>query len=329
MHKIVKTMHRRNRRILPLLCLLLLLFQKADGQERPQEAVAIKVAVNLVLLNVSVRAPDGRPISNLQRSNFKVYDEGALQEIAHFEEENTPLGVILLMDTSSSMRGSPLEEARRAAREFVAQSHPKTEIAVLAFNDTTQVLQDFTSDRSQVRTAIDRLSARGGTAVFDGLTKAIGMMGDGKYARPIIVLLSDGKDEDSRSKFHEVEKLVQAGNVVIFAVGEYGESDRKLFMTNEKYYKPPAMEVNLNPVWILRQLADLTGGAAYFPRPGESLAQMFTQIAREVQHQYVLGFSPTGAAGEPKFHNIEVRVEGAGPLTVRTRKGYLSGGATP
>src|SRR5688500_7433949 len=209
--------------VLAIVCLLLVLYPKADAQERPREdAVAIKVAVNLVLLNVSVRAPDGRPISNLQRSNFKVYDEGALQEIAHFEEENTPLGVILLMDASSSMRGSPLEEARRAAREFVAQSHQKTEIAVLAFNDTTQVLQDFTSDRAQVRAAIDRLGARGGTAVYDGLTKAIGMMGDGKYARPIIVLLSDGKDEDSRSKFHEVEKLVQAGNVVIFAVGEYG-----------------------------------------------------------------------------------------------------------
>src|SRR5688572_1267324 len=201
-----ESVKRRNISLL-LACLFLLIFPKVEGQERPREdAVAIKVAVNLVLLNVSVRAPDGRPISNLQRSNFKIYDEGALQEIAHFEEENTPLGVILLMDSSSSMRGSPLEEARRAAREFVAQSHPKTEIAVLAFNDTTQVLQDFTSDRLQVRTAIDRLSARGGTAVFDGLTKAIGMMGAGKYARPIIVLLSDGKDEDSRSKFHEVEK---------------------------------------------------------------------------------------------------------------------------
>jgi VWFA-related protein len=317
-------------RILPLVCLLPLLLSKAGGQERPREdAVAIKVAVNLVLLNVSVRAPDGRPISNLQRSSFKVYDEGVPQEIALFEEENTPLGVILLMDSSSSMRGNPLEEARRAAREFVEQSHPKTEIAVLAFNNTTEVLQNFTSDRAQVRSAIARLGARGGTAVYDALTKAIDLMGGGKYARPIIVLLSDGKDEDSQSKFHEVEKLVQAGNVVIFAVGEYAESDRKIFMTSEKYYKPPAMEVNLNPVWILRQLADLTGGAAYFPRTGESLSQMFTQIAREVQHQYVLGFSPVGSAGEPKFHNIEVRVEGAGPLTVRTRKGYLSGGAAP
>ena len=322
---------KKRRKISLLLAwVLLLLFPKVEGQERAREdAVAIKVAVNLVLLNVSVRTADGRPISNLQRSNFKVYDDGALQEIAHFEEENTPHGVILLMDASSSMRGGPLEEARRAAREFIDHSHPKTEIAVLAFNDTSQVLQTFTSDRSQVRGAIERLGARGGTAVYDALTKAIGMMGDGKYARPIIVLLSDGKDEDSRSKFHEVEKLVQAGNVVIFAVGEYAESDRKLFMTGEKYYKPPAMEVNLNPVWILRQLADLTGGAAYFPRTGETLSQMFTQIAREVQHQYVLGFSPAGSAGEPKFHNIEVRVEGAGPLTVRTRKGYLSGGATP
>jgi Ca-activated chloride channel family protein len=307
-----------------------MLFPKVEGQERTREdAVAIKVAVNLVLLNVSVRDPDGRPVSNLQRSSFKVYDDGQLQEIAHFEEENTPLGVILLMDASSSMQGSPLEEARRAAREFIAQSHPRTEIAVLAFNDTTQVLQNFTSDRSQVRNAIDRLTARGGTAVYDALAKAITMMGNGKYARPIVVLLSDGKDEDSRSKFHEVEKLVQAGNTVIFAVGEYAESDRKVFMTSEKYYKPPALEVNLNPVWILRQLADLTGGAAYFPHTGESLSQMFTRIAREVQHQYVLGFSPAGDNGESKFHKIEVRVEGAGPLTVRTRKGYLSGGAAP
>jgi len=301
----------------------------SNESNAPGEA-AVHLTANLVLLTVSVKDARGHPVPHLQPSDFKVSEDGAPQEIVHFEQGNAPLSVVLLMDTSSSMAGSPLPEAKRAALEFIAQSHPQSEIALVVFNDRVRVVQAFTRDRSQVRAAIHQLTATGGTALYDAVAKAIELMPAAHSARHIIVLLSDGKDEDSGKKFSEVERLVQSSDVVIFAVGEYAEPDRKLFMTGEKYYKEPALEVNLNPVWVLRQLAELSGGGALFPHPRTPLEPFFTLIARELQRQYVLGYIPPARSGEPKFHAIEVRVESAarpGPFTVWTRKGYLSNGA--
>ncbi|MBI3952308.1 MAG: VWA domain-containing protein [Acidobacteria bacterium] len=292
----------------------------------PTAVPVVELTTSLVLLSVSVKDAKGNPVPDLKKSNFTLYEDGVPQEIVSFEEENAPLSVVLLMDVSDSMEGSSLQEAKRAAIEFIDQSQPQNEIALIAFNDQVHTLRAFTHDRAPLRAAIEQLIASGGTALYDALASAIELMLTARYPRHVIVLLSDGQDEDSRRKFSQVERLVQSTDVVIFAVGEYTEAEHKAYMMNKKYYKEPALDVNLNPVWVLRQLSDISGGRAFFPLPAEPLEPLFALIARELRHQYGLGYIPPARSGKPKFHTIEVRVKHdarPGPLKVRTRKGYF------
>jgi Ca-activated chloride channel family protein len=284
------------------------------------------LSANLVWLNVSVKDAKGNPVPHLKPSNFTVYEDGAPQKITQFAEEEAPLSVVLLMDVSASMEGDLLEEAKRAAVEFIHQTQPQNEIALITFNDQVRTLRAFTDDRSPLLAAIHQLSASGGTALYDAIVHAIDLMPVARYPRHIMVVFSDGKDEDSTRKYGEVERLVQSSDVVIFAVGEYTQAERTLFLKEKKYYKEPAWDVNLNPVWVLRQLSNLSGGSAFFPHPGEPLEPLFRLIARELHHQYGLGYAPPTRSGKPRFRPIEVRVRSAHhttPLRARTRKGYF------
>jgi Ca-activated chloride channel homolog len=292
------------------------------GEEEP---FTLSVAVQEVLLNISVEDGAGRQVMDLRQDEFQVFQDGVAQEIKYFGHENVPISAVLLVDVSGSMEGSPLVEAKVAALAFVKEAGPMDAISLVAFNDKVEVVRPFVQDMLQVRTGVHSLTPHGGTALHDALSKAVDLMQTAPHPRHVIVLLSDGKDEDSQVKFAAVDKKVQASDVVLFSVGEYAEMDRKLFMSGKKYYKPPDLDVNLNPVWVLRYLADLSGGQAYFPNLGEPLEPFFAKIAREIHQQYVVTYQPTSSQGKANFHTIDVKVNSSrySALKVRTRKGYL------
>jgi Ca-activated chloride channel family protein len=301
--------------------------QNTAGKGEEDKAFTLSVAVEEVLLNVSVEDASGKPVTDLQREDFTVFQDGVQQEIRSFGHENVPLSAVLLMDVSSSMQGSPMVEAKVAALAFLGQSQPQDAVSLVAFNDKVEVVRPFTQDMLQVRTGIHSLTASGGTALYDAISKSTELMQKAPHPRHAIILLSDGKDEDSVVKFSAVDRTVQASDVVIFSIGEYAELDRKLFMTEKKYYKQPEYDVNLNPVWVLRSFAELSGGRAFFPKLGDPLEPFFTQIARELHQQYVVTYRPTSTAGQGNFHRIDVKVSSPkhpAPLKVRTRKGFLS-----
>lgn len=293
-----------------------------DGAEVP---FTLSVAVEEILLNVSVEAAAGRQVTDLAKEDFQVFQDGVPQAIKYFGHENVPISVVLLMDTSGSMEGSPLIEAKVAALAFLNESRPHDAVSLVAFNDKVEVVRPFTTEMLKVRTGVHSLAPRGGTALHDALSKAVDLMQSAPHPRHVIVLLSDGKDEDSVAKFATIDKRIQASDVVLFSIGEYAELDRKLFMSGKKHYKLPELDVNLNPVWVLRYFADLSGGRAYFPKLGEPLEPFFSRIARELHQQYVVTYQPTATTGKDRFHTIEVRARNSQypSLKVRTRKGYL------
>jgi Ca-activated chloride channel homolog len=293
-----------------------------DGEEVP---FTLSVAVEEILLNVSVEDSAGRQITDLAKEDFQIFQDGVPQEIKYFGHENVPISVVLLIDISGSMEGSPLVEAKVAALAFLDESRPNDAVSLVAFNDKVEVVRPFTSEMLKVRTGVHSLTSRGGTALYDALSKAVDLTQSAPHPRHVIVLLSDGKDEDSVAKFVAIDKRIQASDVVLFSVGEYAELDRKLFMSGKKYYKPPELDVNLNPVWVLRYFADLSGGRAYFPTLGEPLGPFFSRIARELHQQYVVTYQPTATTGKDHFHTIDVRAKSSRypSMKVRTRKGYL------
>jgi Ca-activated chloride channel homolog len=293
------------------------------GEEEPFK---LSVAVEEILLNISVEDAAGRPVTDLNREDFAVFQDGVDQEIKSFGRENVPISAILLVDTSSSMQGSPLVEAKVAALAFLNEISPRDAVSLIAFGDKVQVVHPFDQDLLKIRTGVHSLTPRGGTALYDAISKAIELMETAPHPRHVIILLSDGKDEDSSTKFAGLDQKIQASDVVLFSIGEYAELDRKLFMSGKKHYKLPEVEVNLNPVWVLNYLADLSGGRAFFPKLGDPLEPFFSRIARELREQYVLTYQPTATTGKGNFHSIEVKIKGSqgSGLKVRTRKGYLA-----
>jgi len=284
------------------------------------------VTTEMVLLNVVVKDSQGRPVSNLQAGDFEVEEEGVPQRLVFFEAADAVPAVVLLIDTSSSMKGSLLQEAKRAGLEFLDQSRRGAAIALVAFDDQVRVLQNFTDDSSSVRAAIDRLESGGGTALYGALAESLSLVRTADSKRQIVVLLSDGQDQDSSKGFSEIKALVESTPAVIYSVGQFLGSDRKRFMTGKKYFKEPALDLNLNPVWVLTELSDLSGGIAFFPQENQELTPFFGQIARELRQHYVLGYEPRPHPGEPRFRSVKVRAGGSAQtrrLTVRTRRGYV------
>ena len=195
-----------------------------DGEEIP---FTLSVAVEEILLNVSVEDLAGRQVTDLAREDFQIFQDGAPQEIKSFGHENVPISVVLLMDTSGSMEGSPLVEAKVAALAFLNESRPNDAVSLVAFNDKVEVVRPFTSEMLKVRTGVHSLTSRGGTALYDALSKAVDLTQSAPHPRHVIVLLSDGKDEDSVAKFAAIDERIQASDVVLFSVGEYAELDRR------------------------------------------------------------------------------------------------------
>ena len=333
-HSAGRRVRPRARRLAALVALSALAPRPASTQDQPlapASSAQFKVEVGLVLLAASVRDAAGNPVPALQRADFAVYEDGVEQEIVHFEEEDSPAAIVLLLDASSSMQGGPLQAAQRDALAFIEQVDPESELALLAFDRRPRLVQDLARDRAGLRAAIEQLEARGGTALYDALAQAIELAQTAAANRKIIVVLSDGQDLDSATRFGALVDRVKASAVVIFTLGEYSAAEHKLFMTGAQYTKEPALEVNLNPVWVLQSLAELTGGAAFFPAPGRPLGPLWARIAREIHHQYVLGYHPPPRIGPTRFHQVEVRAISAAhpePLRVRTRRGYADHGSS-
>jgi Ca-activated chloride channel family protein len=270
------------------------------------------------------------PVLDLAGEDFELWEDGARQPIVYFNREfadkPTPASIVLLLDSSSSMTGDAMAEARRAASDFVRRVPEEAEIALLVFDDEVRAACPFTRNRAELEEAIRGLDAGGGTAFYDALVESLNLFEEASHRRKVLVVLSDGKDLDSRESFGRIEERFERSSIVVYALGYYKESEHELYITGEKYYKEPAFEVNLNPAWVLERLASLSGGVVLFPTRRDELGSFFSAIASDLNHQYVLGYSPTPTTGPPRFRAIEVRVhESALPdsVEVRARRGYV------
>lgn len=298
----------------------------ATDQQQPPKRPTFAASTDLVLLTVSVRDPHGAPVIDLQRMDFIVLEDGVEQRIEHFDPRTDQLSVALLLDTSSSMKGMGIHEAKRAAISFIDRSPAGAEHAVIWFNDVVGVAQAFTGDRVSAKMAVDQLEPGGGTALYDALLEAYSLMPRAAYARQAVLLLSDGQDEGSRRHFSDVSPVVEASQATLYAIGSYAEAQRRLFLTGRQYYREPEFEHNLNPVWILEALARVSGGKALFPKPGDDLTAFFASVALDLEHQYLIGYTSKPDPAGPRIRSIEVLVRPYAqtqPLTIRTRTRIL------
>ena len=263
----------------------------------------------LVALPVNVRDAHGDFVPGLTIGNFRVFEDGKIQNISFFEQEDTPVTLGLIVDHSGSM-GPKLPEVAAAVLAFAHSSNPEDEMFVVDFADNVSVEllngKAFTSEAEELGKAVTAVAAQGQTALYDAVAEGFIHLQLGQWNKKALIIVSDGGDNISHYKFSQVLELARTTQAVIYAIGLLSESGQEE-----------------NP-GVLRRLCRETGGIAFFPQKGESIEGVSTQIARDLRKQYMLGYVPPKKADADAFRKIEVKVSapGRGDLRVRTRTGY-------
>lgn len=307
--------HRRFLRA-PISAVLLFLFFAfvlwSDGSAQESKTPAkISVTTNLVVLPVSVTDAEGKFVSGLPRESFRVYEDGKPQNVSLFVEEDTPVTVGLIVDHSRSM-GNKLVNVSEAVAEFAESSNPQDEMFVVDFSDSVSIESHdgrlFTNDHKELQKALFAVSARGRTALYDAVARALMHLDLGTREKKALVIVSDGGDNASELKFSDVLSLARRAHAVIYSIGLVENS------TQEE-----------NP-HILERLCKETGGIAFITHPGENISNIAKAIARDLREQYTLGYAPKENLKGNAFRKLTVKVDA--PLVrgirVRTRTGYTT-----
>ena len=279
-------------------------------QARDGGPYTIAVDVDLVVFNVTVTDGRGRHVSGLSASEFVVYEEEHLQNITFFNAEDGPATVGLIIDNSGSMRAKRTDVVN-AALVFAGASRSDDEMFVVNFNENVylglQPPTQFTNELSEIRSALLRTAPEGLTALYDGLAAGIAHLKTGTRDRKALVLISDGADNASRLGLNEVVELAQRTQATIYAIGIYDEGDP-----------------DRNPR-VLRRIAELSGGRAYFPYPLSDLNRIWRDIAGEIRNQYTIGYHSSNAVRDGKHRPVKITASRNGrSFRVITRDGYYA-----
>ncbi len=283
----------------------------------PSGGYTIHSNVNLVLLHVSVLNERGIFVPGLKPENFRVLEDKVEQKLAVFKQEDVPVSVGLVIDNSGSMRDKR-PEVNTAALTFVQTSNPQDEAFVVNFNDDyyLDTEHDFTNDINEMKAALERIDASGTTALYDAIIGSLDHLKKGHKDKKVLLVVTDGEDNASRHHLENVIEEAQRSDALIYAIGLYGKED----------YQENRKEMN-KAKRGLQQLAEATGGLAFFPEAVDDTEAICTQVAHDIRNQYTVAYYSTNTAQDGTYRSIQVEVlppKGLGKLSVRTRTGYYA-----
>ena len=329
--------------------------KSGDAGEPANAQQAIRVATQIVPVTCSVFAADGTAVIGLDRTDFRIFDDGIEQSISYFDFSTVPANVALLIDASPSvLRDS--EAMKQAARALVDGLSPADEIAVVDFSAHTYLQIPFSSDGEPVRKAIARVDVHqllgdtGGTNVYEAvyLTARKVFLG-GRQGRKSIVLLTDGQDSglgltldpasaapqpgrsNDRLTFEDVVRALAAADIQVFAIST---ENRPRQMTpawlsahqDATLINSSARDAGIPPYTLyLAELVRRAGGQLYFLRESGSLSDVFRRIAQRIGAQYTLGYYPRSAdsaAVRAGWHQLHVAVPSHASATIIHRAAY-------
>lgn len=282
----------------------------AAGAGRGARDSDLRLASSLVTMTVTVSDRFGRCVTGLDQRHFEVYDNKVRQQIAFFSSEDAPATVGIVYDLSGSMR-ERIQRAHHALRRFLETCHPDDEFFVVGYNTQVGLLQDFSPSAATTFNNLTLASPQGRTALYDAVFVGLEKARQGRHARKVLVLVSDGQDNASRYTFREVERAARESGVIVYSIGIVMPRDHEVF----GYY----------PVRVLQRVAETTGGRAFFCSSDETLQSACHQIALEIRSLYSIGFYPSDVDARRSFRRLRVRVApppGHERITARTRSGY-------
>lgn len=284
------------------------------GQEpsRTDNGVYVfKKQVEEVVLHATVVDDRQRIVTNLDRSAFTVFEDGQPQKITSFHQGDVPVALGIVIDNSGSMRDKrPAVNA--AAINLVKASNPQDEVFVVNFNDEYYLDQDFTGSVPKLQDALERIESRGGTALYDAIVaSADHLKKNARLDKKVLLVVTDGEDNASRESLEAAVRRLQAENgPTVYTIG---------ILAGEGHIKRARR--------ALQEVAEDTGGVAFFPKDLSEVDSITRQIAHDIRNQYIIGYRPSHpqSAGGYRIVKVEARAKGYGKLQVRTRSGYYAG----
>jgi VWFA-related protein len=328
--------------------------QAPTGPEDVDAGDVIRVSTTLVTIPVSVMDRDGRYVPNLQKEEFRIWEDGVEQEVAFFQSVDKPFSVVLMLDTSPSTQFR-LEDIQDAAISFVNQLRPDDKVMVVSFNDDIKILSELTTDRRKLTRAIERAKTDDGTRLYDAVDMVINQQLSRIQGRKAIVLFTDGVDTTSRrasfeSNIMDAQELdaliypVQYNtaddmNVMNYPVGRPGDVwDQILggiFGGGQRrggrrggggggggYPSPRVRDEYEVANRYLTELANNTGGRQYRADSLENMTSAFANVAEELRRQYSIGYYPKRPPEAGQRRSIRVRARQPN-LAVRARDSYI------
>jgi len=280
----------------------------------PGHMHAIKQNVDLVLVPVSVTDGRQRLVTGLDQSNFQVLEGKKVQEIRHFSNEDAPVSLGVIVDTSGSMKDK-MERVREAVTQFCEIANVQDEFFMITFSDEPHRVTDFTNTAEDIERELLYLHSKGRTALLDAIYMGIETMRQARYSKKALLVISDGGDNHSRYGEREVKSAVKESDVMIYAIGTF---DRYV-STQEEMLGPG----------LLANVAQVTGGRAFTLEDPNEMPAVAHRIGTELRTQYVLGYRPEKAPHDGKWHKISVKLKLPAKLSflrVHAKTGYYAGG---
>lgn len=258
------------------------------------------VDVQVVQITATVTGRRGRFVRGLKSGDFKIYEDGAPQAITDFAAENIPLEIVVAIDISGSMTAA-MPTVKAAVKKFLLKLRPEDAVTVLAFNNSPFVIARPAVDLKGRLQALERLTAWGGTSLYEALLKAVGQLGP-QTGRRVIVVFTDGEDLHSKIPLETAERRLESSDAVLYAIGQG---------------RAPGMKTLRE---VLERLSDKAGGRAFF-EDLDKLDEVFDTIIADLANQYLMGYVPQDMRRDGRWREIRVEVPGQ-DYKVRTRKGY-------
>ncbi|HXZ33852.1 MAG TPA: VWA domain-containing protein [Terriglobales bacterium] len=320
-------MHLRNDRVAVLLILFsLILVSAAQGtplapqdQQAPYQNQApttdnstfvFKTEVQNVILHATVVDDKNRLVMNLDRNAFSVLENNQPQSIISFAREDVPVAMGIVIDNSGSMR-EKRDKVNKAALNLVRSSNPQDQVFVVNFNDEYYLDQPFTNNINLLKEALEKVEARGGTALYDALVASSDYMKkNARLQKKVLFVVTDGADNASRETLEEaVRRLQEENGPSVYAIGLLGEEKERRARR------------------ALETISQRTGGIAFLPKTIDDVDEISRTVAHDIRSQYNIGYKPTTpkTAGGYRTIHVEARAKGYHKLTVRTRTGYYPG----
>lgn len=278
--------------------------------EKSGDVFVFRKEVDEVTLHATVVDDKNRLVTTLDRGDFTVYEDNQPQKITSFRREDIPVAMGIVIDNSGSMRDKRTA-VNAAAINFVRSSNPQDKVFIVNFNEDFFLDQDYTASIPKLKDALERIEARGGTALYDAVVASSDhLKKSGTLEKKVLLVVTDGEDNASRESLEQaIRRLQEENGPTVYTVGLLGEEHSKRARR------------------ALREMAEETGGVAFFPQGVSEVDAITQQIAHDIRNQYTIGYKPSKPQSLGGFRTVKVdaNAQGYKKLQVRTRSGYYAG----